>query len=131
MKKDCIKTIIFSIIIASLISLFIWIITSILLSNLGKVGKLIYDNQYFISYMERLSQKDKEYPFAILFCLTLVNAICLNFLKKHKVIFIILIVIISILSLVTFILITKLGDLFVFQHLEELKNQIIRYSQFS
>lgn len=131
MTKAKIKSIIFSVVFATIISLVIWGITVLLVNNLDTMGKLIYNNQYFISYMKRLSQKNKEYPLAILFCLTIINSLCFIFLKKQKIIFIVLIIIVSIVGLISFILITKLGDLFIFQHLEELKDLIMRYSQFS
>lgn len=131
MKKEFTKRMLISIAFSVIISLFIWMFTAVILKKLDCIAKFISDNQYFINYMKRISERKIIYPFEILFCITILNFLFFMFIKKNKIIFIILIVIVSLTGFVSFVIMTKMGDEFVFQLIESLMDVMNHFNQFN
>lgn len=125
-----VKKIIISLIISISISLFIIILALIFFHNLSTFGQIISKNEYFVSYLEDLEKEKLAFPWLILLCITLINFIIWYLLFKHKVISIIICVLFSLVSIGVFIILTKLGDEYLFQYIESVQDYLGLISQF-
>lgn len=116
------KKLVLNITIPIIITFLLWFINFLLLKNLGNIVKIFTNNNYVINYFKNLSQQKLSYPFMFFFVSLIINGLLFFIIKKHNIWFIIGIIILNILFFIAILLFTMIGNQYVFQLIQELKN---------
>jgi len=124
MEKQKTLQILKNILIPFIITTLIWLVSLLILKNLGTLVKLFNKSEMVISYFKSLSKKELTFPIPVFCSIFIINVILFMLIKKKNALFIVLIILLNLLFIIPSIMFTTIGNDFVFQLVEELQNYI-------
>lgn len=119
-----IKKLIFCSVYACILTLCSTFLIYIILKNIDDIGSIFTDNEIIIGFLKNLTTLKIRVPIEMIFvffALFLLNSILLY---KKRIVFVIVSVVLIIVFLVVLFLLSKYGEYFVFQIINNLKESL-------
>ena len=96
--------------------------TIIIYNNLVNIAKIFTDNKYIIVFFEKLEALSLGLPIIFIVFMFLFDFVILYLLFYKKNLFIIFIIILTLITLCVIFFLTRIGDYFVFQVIDNMRN---------